>query len=146
MKLSCILGKQNVWSTVGNNSFLFDKIKQHKEKSDVHHQAEDHELNISSRVQPMWNETRSKQITKQQQAVQNIIFASIYTCQQYQSLNSLSGLCVLLEKLDVQLLPSEISGVNYRNKDAALMFLHHVAFCLHEELVGEVKSSPVVGR
>ena len=42
--------------------------------------------------------------------------------------NSLSGVSVLLAKLGVQLLPSEISGMNYRNNDAALSLLQHVAF------------------
>jgi hypothetical protein len=139
-----VLGKENIWCTTGNGIFLLDKIKQHKE-NDVHRQAEETELNISSRMQPSWTETQTKQISKQEQAVQNLMLASVYICRQYQSLNSLEELCVLFEKLGIQLLPSVISDVNYRNNDAALCFLQHVAFHLHEELVKKVKDSPVVG-
>ena len=73
------------------------------------------------------------------------MFASIHICRQYQSLNSLEELRVLLEKLGVHLLPSEISGTNYRNNDAALSFLQHVACYLHEELIEKIKNSPAVG-
>ncbi|CAF4004026.1 unnamed protein product [Rotaria sp. Silwood2] len=136
-------GKENIWCTTGNGTFLLDKIKQHKD-NDVHQQAEEIELKISSRTQPSWTETQAKQISKQEQAVQNLMLASIYICRQYQSLNSLEELCILLEKLGVQLLPSVISGVNYRNNDAAFSFLQHVAFYLHKELVEKVKASTVI--
>ncbi|CAF4981731.1 unnamed protein product, partial [Rotaria sp. Silwood1] len=138
-------GKENIWCTVGNQIFQLYKIKEHKHKSEVHRHAEETELKISARTQPTWIETRAKQISKQEQAVQNLILASIHICRQYQSLNSLEQLCVLLEKLGVQLLPSQISGVNYRNNDVALSFLQHVAYYLHEELIEKIKSSPAIG-
>ncbi|CAF3570525.1 unnamed protein product [Rotaria sp. Silwood1] len=137
-------GKENIWCTVGNQIFQLYKIKEHKHKSEVHRHAEETELKISARTQPTWIETRAKQISKQEQAVQNLILASIHICRQYQSLNSLEQLCVLLEKLGVQLLPSQISGVNYRNNDVALSFLQHVAYYLHEELIEKIKSSPAI--
>ena len=142
---SFIVGKENVWCTVGSKVFFFDKVKQHKQSSDVHRQAEEIELKISAGMQPTWIQTRTKEISKQEQAVQNLMFASIHICRQYQSLNSLEELCVLLEKLGVHLLPSEISGTNYRNNDAALSFLQHAACYLHEELIEKIKNSPAVG-
>ncbi|CAF1424337.1 unnamed protein product, partial [Rotaria sordida] len=130
--------------TVGNQIFQIYKIKEHKHKSEVHRHAEETELKISTRTQPTWIETRAKQISKQEQAVQNLTLASIYICREYQSLNSLEQLCILLEKLGVQLLPSQISGVNYGNNDAALSFLQHVAYDVHEELIEKVKNSPAI--
>lgn len=124
---------------------MLEKIKQHKEKSDVHRQAEETELKISSRAQPTWIETRKKEISKQQQAIHNLMFASINICHQYQSLNSLEPWCIVFEKLGVQILPSQVSGVNYRNNDAALGFLQHISGYLHEELIEKIKASPVVG-
>ena len=124
---------------------MLDKIKQHKEKSEVHRQAEDLELQISSRTQPNWIETRTKEVSRYKQAVQNLMFTCISICRQYQSLNSFESTCDLLEKLDVQLLPSTSSVVNYRNNDAALSFLQHIGGYLHEELVEKVKASPVIG-
>ena len=102
-------------------------------------------MDISSQLQPNWPETQSKERSKEEQAIQHLMLASIHICQEYQSLNSLDPLCVLLEKLDVQILPSQLSGVNYRNNDAALFFLQHIASYLHEELVEKVKASPVIG-
>lgn len=138
------LGTSNTWCTVGSKSFLLDKIKKHK-GSQVHEQAADAELEISSRAQPIWPETRAKEVSKQKQAIQNLMFSCIYLCHQYQSLNSLEPLCILFEKLDVQLIPSTLSVVNYRNNDAALGFLQHIGGYLHEELIEKVKASPVVG-
>ncbi|CAF1341874.1 unnamed protein product, partial [Rotaria sordida] len=131
-------------NTNGNQIFQIYKIKEHKHKSEVHRHAEETELKISTRTQPTWIETRAKQISKQEQAVQNLTLASIYICREYQSLNSLEQLCILLEKLGVQLLPSQISGVNYGNNDAALSFLQHVAYDVHEELIEKVKNSPAI--
>ena len=61
-----------------------------------------------------------------------------------QSLNSFGPLCSLLEKTGVKLLPAEISGVSYRNADAALCFLQNVSQYLHEELIEKVKKSSIV--
>ena len=124
---------------------MFAKIKKHKYESAVHRQAEEIELAESSGTQPTWTQTRSKQISKQQQAVQNIMFACIHICQQDQSLNSLEPLCMLFEQLNIQMIPSASSMVNYRNNDAALCFLQHIGGYLHEELIEKVKASPVLG-
>ncbi|CAF1348456.1 unnamed protein product [Adineta ricciae] len=71
--------------------------------------------------------------------------SSIYLCQEDNSLNSIESLCVLLEKLDVPLLPAEVARVNYRNGKAALCFIQHIANYFHEELVQKVKASLVCG-
>jgi len=42
------LGKPNVWCTTGMTTFSLDTIKKHKEKSQVHKQAEQLELNVSA--------------------------------------------------------------------------------------------------
>ena len=122
-----------------------DKIKLHKEKNEVHKQAELQELTVSSRSQPDWYLTKKNQLSKHEQAVQNLMITCIYLCQQNNSLNSIEPLCVLLEKLGVQLLPAEISGVSYRNDTAALCFIQSIAHHLHSDLVERIKQSPVTG-
>ncbi|CAF1919155.1 unnamed protein product [Rotaria magnacalcarata] len=57
------------------------------------------------------------------------------------SLNSFSSLCSLLEKNGVKVLPAEVSGVSYRNADAALSFLQNVSLFLHEELIEKISKS-----
>ena len=140
-----ILGQPNPWVQKGYKNFLFSKIKEHQAKHIVHQEAQEAELKIASQVQPNWVTTRAKEVSKQRQAVQNLMFASIYICHQYHSLNSLEPMCVLFEKLGVQILPSTVSVVNYRNDDACLSFLQHIGGYLHEELIEKVKASPVVG-
>ncbi|CAF4195506.1 unnamed protein product, partial [Rotaria magnacalcarata] len=137
-------GKENVWFTTGMTTFSFDKIKHHKEKSEVHKQSEQMELNTSSHVQPNWMATQQQQLNKHEQSIQNLMIACIYLCQQDNSINMLEPLCVLLEKLGVELLPAETSCVSYRNNKAAFCFIQHIASCLHEELVEKIKASPVV--
>lgn len=122
-----------------------DKIKLHKEKNEVHKQAEQQELILSCRAQPRWLTTQQKQLNKHELAIQNLMFACIHLCQQDNSMNSIEPLCVLLEKLGVELLPAEVSGVSYRNGKAALCFIQHIAAYLHKELIEKVKASPVCG-
>ena len=122
-----------------------DKIKQHKEKSEVHKQAEEQEILLSSRVQPNWNITREKKVGKHEQAIQHLMFACIYLCQEDHPLASIEPLCVLLEKLGVQLLPAQFSGVSYRNSRAAMEFIQHIANFLHEELISKIQTSPALG-
>ena len=123
----------------------FDKIKQHREKSDVHKEAEDQELTISDGRQPNWCTAQQKQISKHQQAIQTLMALVISICQEDAALNTLESRCRALEKVGVTLLPAETTNVNYRNNDAALVFAQTIASCLHEELVAKVKASPVVG-
>ncbi|CAF3843446.1 unnamed protein product [Rotaria sp. Silwood1] len=52
---------------------------------------------------------------------------------------------VLSQKVGVKLLPAEVSGVSYRNDNAALIFLQHIASVLHEDLIRKLKNSPVLG-
>ncbi|CAM4919042.1 unnamed protein product [Rotaria socialis] len=137
-------GKENVWFTTGMTTFSFDKIKHHKEKSEVHKQSEQMELNTSSHVQPNWMATQQQQLNKHEQSIQNLMIACIYLCQQDNSINMLEPLCVLLEKLGIELLPAETSCVSYRSNKAAFCFIQHIASCLHEELVEKIKASPVV--
>ncbi len=70
----------------------------------------------------------------------------VYLYQNDHSLNSLSPLCNLLEKIGVKILPSDFCGVNYRNNDAALILLQHTAIVLHDSLVRKLKKSPVLGK
>lgn len=139
------LGKPNVWCTTGMTTFSLDKIKNHKEKSEVHKQAEQLELNVSIGKQPDWRQTQKRQINKHQQAIENLMLSCIFLCQEDYSLNSLESLCNLLEKLGVSLLPAEVASVHYRNNKAALCFVQHIANFLHEELIEKIKNSPVVG-
>ena len=122
-----------------------DKIKFHKEKSEVHKQAEEQELVVSSKVQPDWNQTRQQQFSKHEQCVHNLMLSCIYLCQNDISLNNIESLCSLLEKLQVNMLPAEVAGVNYRNDTAALCFVEHIAAYLHEEVVNKLKNSPALG-
>ena len=127
-------------------TFSLDKIKQHKEKSEVHKQAEQLELNISAGKQPDWHATQKRQINKHQQTIENLMLSCIFLCQQDYSLNSLQPLCNLMEKLGITLLPAEVASVSYRNNKAALCFVQHIADILHKELVEKIKISPVVGK
>ncbi|CAF3984796.1 unnamed protein product, partial [Adineta steineri] len=138
-KLKNSNGKDNVWSTTGMATLSFDKIKLHKEKSEVHKQAESQELTVSSRSQPNWPSTKQKQLSKQEMAIQSLMLSCIFLCQQDNSLNSIEPLCALLEALNIQLLPAETTGVNYRNDTAALSFLQHIADYVHSELVDKIK-------
>ncbi len=74
------------------------------------------------------------------------MFSCVYLCQNDQSLNSFSPLCDLLEKAGVKLLPAEISGVSYRNDNAALTFIQHIASVLDIDLVNKLKNSPTLGK
>jgi hypothetical protein len=139
------IGKENVWCTTGMTTFSLDKVKLHKDKSEVHRQAEEQELIVSCRTQPGWLLTQQREITKHEQAIQNLMMTCIYLCQQDNSLSSIEPLCILLEKLGVTLLPAEVSGVSYRNSKAAFCFIQHIASYLHEELIEKVKASPVCG-
>jgi len=130
---------------MGMTTISLDKIKLHNDKNEVHKQAQDQELVISSRAQPGWLSAQRQQISKHEQTVQNLMFSCIYLCQQDHSLNSIEPLCVLLEKIGVTLLPAEVSGVAYRNDSAALCFTQHIATCLHEELVEKIKKSGAIG-
>ncbi|CAF4996534.1 unnamed protein product, partial [Rotaria sp. Silwood1] len=121
-------GKENVWFNSGMKTLSIDKIKQHKEK-----------------IQPNWHITREKEVGKHEQAIQHLMFACIYLCQEDHPLASIEPLCVLLEKLGVQLLPAQVSGVSYRNSHAAMGFIQHIANFLHEELVEKIQLSPVLG-
>ncbi|CAF4940045.1 unnamed protein product, partial [Rotaria socialis] len=85
-----------------------------------------------------------QQLNKHEQSIQNLMIACIYLCQQDNSINMLEPLCVLLEKLGIELLPAETSCVSYRSNKAAFCFIQHIASCLHEELVEKIKASPVV--
>ncbi|CAF3475506.1 unnamed protein product, partial [Rotaria sp. Silwood2] len=69
-----------------------DKIKLHKEKNEVHKKAEQQELLLSCRAQPGWIATQQKQLNKHELAIQNLMLACIYLCQQDQSLNSIDPL------------------------------------------------------
>ena len=44
------------------------------------------------------------------------------------------------------MLPAEVSGVSYRNDNAALTFLQHIARVLHSDLVNKLKKSPTLGE
>ncbi|CAF2948053.1 unnamed protein product [Rotaria sp. Silwood2] len=73
------------------------------------------------------------------------MLSCIYLCQNDNSLNNIELLCILLEKLGVNLLPAEVSGVTYRNDTAALCFVQHIATVLHQELVEKMKNSTALG-
>ncbi|CAF4854280.1 unnamed protein product, partial [Rotaria sp. Silwood1] len=136
-------GQENLWCTIGYKTLKIDKIKQHQQ-SETHKNAQALELQVSSKLQPGWVGTQSKQRSKHQEAIENLIISSIHICQTDQSLNTFSSLCSLLEKTGVKLLPSEVSGVSYRNADAALSFLENVSQYLHEELIEKIKKSSTV--
>jgi hypothetical protein len=121
------------------HTISLDKIKLHKEKSEVHKQGEAQELTVSSGVQPDWHLTKKQQLSKQEQAIHNLMFSCVFLCQQDHSLNSIEPLCVLLEELGIQLLPAETLGVSYRNDTAALLFIQHIAHYLHSDLVDKIK-------
>lgn len=126
-------------------TFSLDKIKIHQ-KSLAHKEAEQQELLVSSQAQPDLHLTQHKELNKHQIAIQNLMRACVFLCQQDISLNAFPSLCILLETSGVTLLPAETSGVSYRNKEAALCFTQHIASYLHEELLEKVKASPVVGK
>ena len=140
------LGKPNVWCTTGMITFSLDKIKQHKEKSEVHKQTEQLELNISAGQQSDWHATQKRQINKHQQATENLMLSCIFLCQQDYSSNSLEPLCNLVQKLGVTLLPAEVASVSYRNNKAALCFVQHIEDIFHKELVEKIKIGPAVGK
>ena len=96
-------------------------------------------------MQPKWVDTQTRERSKHQEAIENLIIASIFTCQMDQSLNSFSSLCSLQEKAGVKLLPAEIGDASYTNAAAASSFLQNVSQFLHEELIENVKASSTVG-
>ncbi|CAF5019703.1 unnamed protein product [Rotaria sp. Silwood1] len=100
--------------------------------------AEQLELQKASQSQPTWTTTQMKERTKHEIAIQNLILAAVFVCQQDQSLNSFEKLCTLIEDLGVKLLQAELGGVSYRNDNAALELLRHVASYLHEETLEKI--------
>ena len=138
-------GKSNPWCTSGYETIQLSKIKEHQE-NEVHKDAQQMEINHTAGCQPCWSKTQIKERSKHEMAIENLILTAIHVCQQDQSLNSYQRLCVLLEAVEVKLLPAEIGGISYRNDDAALEFLRHVAFCLHEQIVEKIKQSPSIGK
>lgn len=137
-------GKANLWCTSGYETIKLSKIKEHHQ-NEVHTDAQQIELETTAGCQPSWSETQVKERNKHETAIENLILSAVHICQQDQSLNSFERLCVLLEAVGVKLLPAEIGGISYRNDNAALEFLHHVAFRLHEEVVEKIKKSPSIG-
>ena len=138
-------GKENVWATTGFNILALDKVKEHH-LNERHREAERLEIQRTSMTQPDWISARSTVLTRHEESVMNLIFSCVYLCQNDHSLNSLSPLCNLLEKIGVKLLPAEVSGVSYRNDTAALVFLQHVASVLHDDLLLKIRRSPVLGE
>ncbi|CAF0838331.1 unnamed protein product [Rotaria sordida] len=137
-------GKINLWCTTGYKIMKLSKIKEHKD-NEVHKQAQELELQTASHSQPTWTTTQIKERNKHEAAIQNLILSAVYVCQQDQSLNSFEKLCTLIEALGVKLLPAEIGSVSYRNDNAALDFLRHIASYLHEEILEKIKNSPSIG-
>jgi hypothetical protein len=138
-------GKENTWATKGFNVMALDKIKDHR-LSEKHREAEQLEIQRTSMAQPDWVTTQSTVLSRQQEAVQNMMFCCVHLCQNDQSLNSFSHLCDLLERVGVKLLPAQISGVSYRNDNSALTFVQHMSSVLHTDLVSKLKRSPVLGN
>ncbi|CAF5012421.1 unnamed protein product, partial [Rotaria sp. Silwood1] len=137
-------GKENTWATKGFNVLALDKIKEHR-LNEKHKEAEALELQRTSMNQPDWISTRTTVLSRQEESIKNLMYSCIYLCQNDHSLNSFTPLCDLLEKVGVKLLPAEVSGVSYRNDNAALIFLQHIASVLHEDLIRKLKNSPVLG-
>ena len=138
-------GKENKWATTGCNVLALDKIKEHHSNS-RHQEAQKAELQLTSKSQPDWISTRTHILSQQQESVQNLLYCCIHLCQNDQSLNSFSPLCDLLERVGVKLLPAEISGVSYRNDNAALTFIQHTANALRIDLLNKLKNSPTLGE
>ncbi|CAF0982909.1 unnamed protein product [Rotaria sp. Silwood1] len=136
-------GKINLWCTSGYQIMKLSKIMEHKD-NEVHKQAQQLELQSASHSQPSWITTQMKERTKQEIAIQNLILSAVYICQQDQKINSLEKLRTLIEALGVKLLPADLGGVTYRNDEAALEFLPHVASYLHEEILEKVKQSQAI--
>ncbi|CAF1015489.1 unnamed protein product [Rotaria sordida] len=138
-------GKINPWATYDYSVLALNKIKEHGLYNEKHIEAQELELNSKSKIQPDWKTTQSMIYTKHQQSIQNLMFTAIFICQQYHPLNSFEPLCNLQEKNGVNLLPAEVSGINYRNDCAALCFLQYTARILHQELVEKLNQSPILG-
>ncbi|CAF1599951.1 unnamed protein product [Rotaria magnacalcarata] len=137
-------GKENTWATKGFNVLALDKIKEHR-LNEKHREAEQLEVQRTSSNQPDWISTRSNVLSRQEEAVKNLMYSCIHLCQNDHSLNSFSPLCDLLEKVGVKLLPAEVAGISYRNDNAALIFLQHIANVSHKDLLSKLKKSPVLG-
>ncbi|CAF1376387.1 unnamed protein product [Adineta ricciae] len=137
-------GKPNLWSTSGYEIMKISKIREHHQ-NEVHKIAQNLELQTTSRSQPSWSETQIKERSKHEEAIQNLILSAIHLCQQDQPLNLYDKLCTLLEAVGVKLLPAELGGITYRNDNAALGFLRHVASYLHQEIVEKINDSPSIG-
>ena len=138
-------GKENTWATKGFNVLALDKIKEHR-SNERHKEAERLEVQRTSMEQPGWRSTQMAVVSRQQESIMNLMFCCVYICQNDHSLNSFTTLCELSEKIGSKLLPSEASGVNYRNDTSALIFLQHVSSVLHAELVKRLKESSVLGN
>jgi hypothetical protein len=137
--------KPNLWCTSGYEDMRVVRIKEHKD-NEVHQDAQRLELQMESHCQPSWSTTQTKERSKYEAAIQNLILPAVYICKQDQSINSFGNLCTLLEAVGVKLLPAELGGITYRNDNAALEFLHYVATYLHEEIVEKIKQSPCIGK
>ncbi|CAF1116382.1 unnamed protein product, partial [Rotaria magnacalcarata] len=136
-------GQENQWCMSGYKTLKLDKVKQHQQ-NDVHKDAQAKELEVTSKLQSKWIDAQTKARSKHREAIENLIIASIFTFQMNDALNSFSPLCSLMEKTGTKLLPAEVSGISYRNDDAALCFLQNVSQFLHEELIEKIKASSTV--
>ena len=52
----------------------------------------------------------------------------------------------LLEKAGVKLLSAAVNEISYRNNNAALIFLKHIATVLHDNLLKKLKENPVLDK
>lgn len=138
-------GKVNKWAISEYTVLSLDKIKEHAIKNERHIEAQQLELDCKMKIQPDWQTTQSNSVSKHQESIQNLMFTAICVCQQDHPLNSFEPWCNLQEKNGVTILPAEVSGVSYRNDNAALCFLQHIGHVLHEELLEKIKESPVIG-
>ena len=138
-------GKVNPWATYDYSLLLLSKIKKHGLHNGKHIEAQKLELNSKSKVQPDWETNQLRTNIKHQDSIQNLMFNAIFICQQGHPLNSFVPLCNLQEKIGINLLPAEVSGVSYRNDCAALCFLQYIARILHQELVEKLNQSPIIG-
>ena len=93
------------------------------------------EPDSKSKIQPGWETTQLRTNIKHQDLIQNLMFNAIFICQQDYLINSFEPLCNFQEKMGINLLPTEVSGISYRNDCAALCFLQYIARILCQELV-----------
>ena len=121
------------------------KIKKHGLHNGKHIEVQKLELNSKSKVQPDWETTQLRTNIKHQDSIQNLMFNAIFVCQQDHPLNNFVPLCNLQEKVGINLLSAEVSGVNYRNDCAAVCF-QYIARILHQEFVEKRNQSPILGE